>query len=402
MKKKLVNSKERKKILLIVIDGLGDEPIPALNNKTPLEAAKTKNLDFLAKEGLCGLLIPYFKKGNPTSEETHFSIFGYNPEIFNPGRGVLEALGVGEKIKKGDLCLRGNFATVDENLTIIDRRAGRIENTFCFLRALAKIKIKGVKIKLKKAFGHRFVLILRGKNLSENITSNDPKKVGVRVLKIKGEKRTAKILNEFLERAHSILERHPQNKKRKKEGLLVANYLLLRGAGKIKKIKTFKEKYGLKTAFVAGGTLYKGIGRYLGMKEIKVKGATGKANTNLKGKFLAAKKTLKKFDFVFLHIKATDTFSEDGDFLGKMKFIEKIDQNLKPILNLKNTLIVVCGDHATCSLLKSHCKREVPILIFGNGKEKNKIKKFSEKECQKGSLGKIRQLEVMEKILKLI
>jgi len=386
-----------KKIILIVIDGLGDEPIPELSGKTPLEAAKTPNFDFLAKNGICGLVLPWCEKGKlPTSEETHFAIFGYNPKKSNPGRGVLEVLGIGEKIKKEDVCFRGNFATVNENLIVIDRRAERIEDTEDLIESLNKIKIKGVKVIVRKAFGHRIGIIFRGKNLSAKVSSNDPKKVGVRVLKIKGEKRMVKILEEFLEKARMILENHPKNKKRIKQGKLPANYILLRGAGKFKKIKTFKERYGLKAGFIAGGTLYKGIGKYLGMEEIKVKGATGTTNTNLKGKFLAAKKAIKNYDFIFLHIKACDNLAEDGKFLEKKEFIEKIDRNLVPILNLKDVLIVITGDHSTSSLKKNHSTLPNPILIYGA--KKDGCKKFSEKECKKGKIGILRQIDLMKKI----
>jgi 2,3-bisphosphoglycerate-independent phosphoglycerate mutase len=378
-----------KKIIFVVIDGLGDEPIPQLKNRTPLEAANTPNFDFLAKSGICGLVLPWHEKGKlPTSEDTHLAIFGYDPKKFSPGRGVLEVLGIGEKIKKGDVCFRGNFATVDESLTIIDRRAERIEDTEDLIQSLNKIKIKGVKVIVRKAFGHRIGIIFRGKNLSANVSSNDPKKVGFKVLKIKGEKRMVKFVNEFLEKARTILENHPKNKRRIKEGKLPANYILLRGAGKFKKVKSFKEKYGLRAAFIAGGTLYKGIGKYLGMEEIKVKGANGTIKTNLKGKFLAAKLAIKNYDFVFLHIKATDNLAEDGKFLEKKEFIEKIDQNLKPILNLKDILIVITGDHSTCSLKKSHCNLPNPILIYEANKDG--CQKFSERECKKGGLGFLR------------
>jgi 2,3-bisphosphoglycerate-independent phosphoglycerate mutase len=389
-----------KKIIFVVIDGLGDEPIPQLKNRTPLAAANTPNFDFLAKNGICGLVLPWHEKGKlPTSEDTHLAIFGYDPKKFSPGRGVLEVLGIGEKIKKGDVCFRGNFATVDENLTIIDRRAERIEDTEDLIKSLNRIKIKGAKVIVRKAFGHRIGIIFRGKNLSANVSSNDPKEVGVRVLKIKGQKRMVGVVNEFLEKARAILENHPKNKKRKTEGKLPANYILLRGAGKFKKVKSFKEKYGLRAAFIAGGTLYKGIGKYLGMEEIKVKGANGTINTNLKGKFLAAKNAIEDYDFIFLHIKACDNLAEDGKFLEKKEFIEKIDQNLKPILNLKDVLIVITGDHSTCSLKKSHCNLPNPILIYGA--KKDGCKKFSERECKKGGFGFLNQLEIMENVLSL-
>jgi len=389
-----------KKVVLIIIDGLGDEPIPQLGNKTPLEAARIPNFDFLAKNGVCGLVLPWHEKGKlPTSEDTHLAIFGYDPKKSNPGRGVLEVLGIGEKIKKGDVCFRGNFATVNENLVVVDRRAGRIEDTKDLIESLNKIKIKGVKVIVKKAFGHRIGIIFRGKNLSAKVSSNDPKKVGVEVLKIKGEKRMVKIVNEFLEKARAILENHPKNKKRVKEGKLPANYILLRGAGKFRKIESFKEKYGLKAGFIAGGALYKGIGRYLGMEEIKVKGADGTIKTNLRGKFLAVKKAIKNYDFIFLHIKACDNLAEDGKFLEKKEFIEKIDQNLQPILNLKDVLIVVTGDHSTCSLKKSHCNLPNPILIYGA--EKDGCENFSERECKKGKLGILKQIDLMKKIFTL-
>ena len=134
------------KILFIVIDGLGDMPIPELGNKTPLEAAKKPNLDFLAQNGVCGIVEPFEKeKGHPTSEGTHLAIFGYNPEVFNPGRGVLEVLGIGMKPLSKDVCLRGNFATVDSGLNVVDRRAGRIEETKELIRAISDIEIEGVK-----------------------------------------------------------------------------------------------------------------------------------------------------------------------------------------------------------------------------------------------------------------
>lgn len=394
----------KRKIVLIVIDGLADELIPQLKRKTPLEAAKTPNFDFLAKNGICGATFAWREKGKiPTSEDTHLAIFGYDPKKSNPGRGILEAIGIGEKIKKEDICFRGNFATVDENLTIIDRRAERIEKTENLIFALNKIKVKGAKVIVRKSFGHRIVLILRGKNLSEKVSSNDPKKVGVKVLEIlakdKNAKKTVKVLNEFLEKARAILECQSLNKRRIKEGKLPANYLLLRGAGKFRPIESFKEKYGLKAGFIAGGILYKGIAKYLGMKKIRVKGANGMANTNLRGKFLAVKKEIKNFDFIFLHLKAVDTFAEDGDFLGKKRFIEKIDQNLRPLLSLKNTLICITGDHPTSCLRKNHFFGLNPVLIFGDGKDR--VEKFSENDCKKGKLGIFPQKNLLKKIFQL-
>ena len=390
-----------KKIILIVIDGLGDTPIPQFGNKTPLEKAETPKLDFLAKNGILGQVWPYFEKGKlPTSEDTHLALFGYDPKIANPGRGVLEVLGAGQEILPGDVCLRGNFALVDEKMKILDRRAGRIENTEPLIEAISNIKIEGVKFLIKKAFSHRIGIVMRGQNLSPEISDGDPKKVGVMPKKIKPFKKsakfTAKVLNEFLEKAHLILKNHPFNKKRK----LPANYILVRGAGKLKKFLDFSKKYKLRAGCIAGGTLYKGIGKYLGMDLIEVEGANGLPNTNLKGKFLTAKKALKNYDFLFLHIKAADNLAEDGNFFGKKEFIEKLDKNLGPMIKLKNVLFIVTGDHSTSSLQKNHCKNPNPILIFGSKKNGSDASlKFSERECQKGKLGKIKQIDLMKKIL---
>ena len=403
-----------KKILLIIIDGLGDKPIKELQNKTPLEAAKTPNLDWLARNGICGKVSAFRfpKEKEPTSEGTHIALFGYKNYFL--GRGVYEVAGIDMNLKKGDVCFRVNFATVDKNLKVIDRRAGRINKTEFLIESLKGIKINGVKFLIKKSYGHRVGLVLRGKNLSSKISDGDPHKIKVRVKRIvplnnsKEAKFTAEVLNKFLKKTHQILKNHPENLKRKKGGLLPANYLLIRGAGMKKNIPSFLKKYNLKACCIAGGALYKGIAKILGMDLIKVKEANGFATTNLKGKVLASIKALKKpaphrtrsgagHNFVFLHIKACDTFSHDGDFSGKKEFIEKIDKNLKPILKLKNTLIIITADHSTCSKLKGHCNVLIPILIFGNGKDK--ISKFGESFCKKGKLGKIEQKNLMRIIL---
>jgi len=397
------------KILFIVIDGLGDAKIPELGNKTPLEAAQTPNLDFLAKNGICGLVEP-FKFSWQESDTSHLALFGYSLQKEHLGRGVYEAAGIGMKMKEGDVAFRVNFATVDENLKIIDRRAGRISETEELVKALQGIEIDGVKFLIKKSYGHRAGLILRSltddvKHLSAKISDGDPHKAGVKIKKIlpldksTKAKFTAEVLNKFLERVHQILKEQPLNKKREKQGLLPANCLLLRGAGQFKKISSFKEKYNLKAGCIAGGGVYKGIAKILGMDLIRVKGATGLPDTNLKGKILAANTALKKFDFVFVHIKAADSLAEDGNFLGKKEFIERIDRNLKPLLNLENTLIVVTGDHSTCSLLKRHCSEPLPLLIAGPGIKASGIEKFSERTCQNGGLGKLKQLDLLTNIL---
>ena len=394
-----------KKIILIVADGLGDSPVPELGNKTPLEAAETPNLDWLVQNGTCGLMKPVHHTAIPTSEEGHMSLFGYSAEKYTIRRGFFTVLGAGIKMRKGDIALRGNFATVDDQMNVVDRRAGRIDDTFDLIKAVDGIKIDGVKFIVKYADGYRVGIVLRGKSLSPNISEGDPHygkmEKGLRKVEPLDETREAKftadVLNKFLEQSHRILEKHPFNKKRQEQGLLPGNYFLVRGISSFVELPSFKERYGLKACCIAGRSIYKGISKSLGMKIMEVRGADGSTSTNLKGKISAAKKAFKKYNFIFLHIKATDCLAEDGNYKGKKEFIEKIDKNLKPLLDLKGVLMVVTADHSTCCGLKRHCDELIPILVYGAGSDG--VSKFSEKECRNGKLGQFSQLDLMKKIL---
>jgi 2,3-bisphosphoglycerate-independent phosphoglycerate mutase len=397
------------KILFVVLDGLGDKPIKELKNKTPLKAANTPNLDFLAQKGICGLLEPVFTTALPSSEQGHFALFGYNPKKYEIKRGIFTAQGAGIKLRKGDVALRGNFSTVNGKLNVIDRRAGRITETKKLISAINNIKVKGIEFIIKPAGQHRVGIVMRGKGLSSKISDGDPhySSLGTKISKIKPLSKnkaavfTANVLNEFLKKTHIILKNHPFNKKREKKYLFPANYILIRGASSVVKIPSFKQKYNLKACCIAGKLLYQQIGKALGMKLISVKGATGLSNTNLKAKILAANKALKKYDFVFLHIKAVDTFAEDGNFRGKKRFIERIDKKLKKMLSLKNIILVVTSDHSTCCDLKRHCKELIPVLIYNSSQpKKSNLSDFSEEECRKKGFAKIKQTALMQKVLR--
>ncbi len=398
----------KKKILLVVIDGLADEPIADFGFKTPLEFAKTPVFDSWMAGGLYGQVKPYCKNGQlPTSEDSHLALFGYDPQKESPGRGVLEALGLGLKVKEGQVFLRGNFATLNEEGQIVDRRAERIQDTQELVKSIDGMEIEGIKINVFKSWQHRVVVLLEGKGLSANVTDGDTKEINTAPPPIlpkdnsKEAKFTAEVLEEFLKRVKYILAQHPFNIKRQREGYLPANTLLLRGAGTLKRVKNFQELYGFLACCIAGAPLYKGIGKFLGMELIEVPGANGRPNTNIAGKFSAAISNLEKYDFIFVHIKAADTFGEDGDWEGKKNFIEKIDRSAV-LLNevVDRVSIVVTADHATCSLRAKHCNNLVPILLAKRAKSSDL--KFGESFCQKGKLGTIEQLEVMPTILKYL
>ncbi|MDD5146616.1 MAG: alkaline phosphatase family protein [Candidatus Pacebacteria bacterium] len=394
------------KIILLIIDGLGDRPIQELGNKTPLEAARKPNLDLMAKQGIVGLVKPTYYVGPfPTSKDAHLSLFGYDLRKWQMGRGVFEAFGVDWAFRKGDVALRGNFATIDpETKKIIDRRAGRIEKTEPLIEALQGMKIKGIHFFLRKSVYQRIAVIMRGKGLSEKVSDGDLHVDKIVAPKIKPQvnKRdaffTAQVLNEFLEKSHQILESHSFNHKRVKQGLLPANYILLREAGIKKALPSFRKLWGFRACCVAGGGLYRGIAKALGMDLINVKGANGKDNTNLKGKFEAAEKALSEYDFVYCHVKAVDNFGHDGDCLGKKKMIEKIDEFL-PVLLRSKAVLVVTGDHCTPCSLKEHSSDLIPVLVFGDGQDR--VKTFSEKACRVGGLGLVRGIDLLHKIIKI-
>jgi 2,3-bisphosphoglycerate-independent phosphoglycerate mutase len=398
------------KVILLIMDGLGDRPIKELGDKTPLEAAHTPHLDALASRGICGVQNALGVGQRPGSDTSHLAILGYDPEKYYTGRGTIEVAGLGMDLEPGDVALRGNLGTVDDHLVTVDRRAGRLSDTGPFVKDLDGLTYEGVTLHIKPGTGHRAGVILRGPGLSSKISDNDPHEVGVKVHEVRPlddspeAAFTAKVLNYFLHRAHEILKNHPLNKERQKEGKPPANYLLCRGAGYYKKIEKFSERYGLKACAIAGGGLYKGIGAFTGMQVLPVPGATGMANTDLDAKFAAALKALATdFDFAFVHIKAADAFGEDGDFRGKKAFIEKIDAAAKVLLDLPDTLIVITGDHSTPCALKKHSGDPVPLIMVGDGAVRtDHVKEFGERACATGGLGRLTGLMIMPEIINLL
>lgn len=388
------------KTLFIVLDGLGDEEIPAFKNKTPLEFADTPTMNRWAEEGKTGLLLPVFKGALPTSEEGHFSLFGYDPREYGLARGIVTASGAGIDLSDGDVALRGNFGTV-KNDEVVDRRAGRIKNPEKLIEEINGLEIDGVKFVVKSAKEHRVGIAMKGEGLSAEISDGDPHygEGGVGLRKIKPLKETkeaeftARVLNSFLEKAHRILKSHAFNEKRD----LPANYILTRGASSVVDLPSFEEKYNKKAACIAGKVLYKQVGRLLGMDVLEVDGANGLPTTNLEGKFNKAREAvLSNYDFVFLHVKATDSLAEDGDFWGKKEFIERIDRNMEIFDEFTGNLVVT-SDHSTCSIMASHCPEEIPLLVRGGGTDSSAY--FSERECSGGSLGKIDQRNLLERYI---
>ncbi len=401
-----------RKILLIIFDGLADLPIADLGGKTPLEMAKIPNLNRLASMSMCGLQNAHPKGEYPSSDDSHFEILGYDYKKYLPGRGVLEALGISINLSKNDLALRVNFGSVDENLVVLDPRAGNIKDVRSLTDLIHHKKINTFDFYLTAGLLHRATLVIKGPAVSKEVhhhstivMDTDPHKAknhigGNKVIRPEPidnsieAKMTADALWEYQIKTHQELDMASENEARVLSGILPANFLLTRGAGFIGEIPSFYEKYNLNAACVAGGHLYKGIAKYMGMDVINVKGATGDEKTDVKAKITKSLELLKHgYDFVFMHIKATDLISEEeGDFLKKIAFLEKADKYFKLLLDYKGVLCIT-GDHATPCILKDHSDDPVPIMIFGG--HNDKCLKFNEKSCLNGGLGHIRGADIM-------
>ncbi len=402
-----------KKVLLVVIDGLSDR-----GSKTPLSSAKKPNMDRLAEMGINGIMDTIAPGVRPGSDTGHLALLGYDPYEYYTGRGPIEAAGAGIDVKPGDIAFRVNFGTVEGegsvfDKVVVDRRAGRISDTDELVKAVNEgidLSEFGVEFVFRRGSGHRGALVFRGKNLSDEITDTDPHKVGEKVRRCRplsddeNARRTAEIVNYFMEKAHEILDRHPLNEERAKKGLPKANVLLLRGVGRVPHIPPFESRYGMKLAVIAGTTLIKGIGRILGGDVIEVEGATGSKNTNVKGKIEAALKALETHDFVLLHFKATDELGHDGDFEGKREFIEKLDRHFEPLLKLdfSKVCLIVTADHSTPVTAKEHTGDPVPIVIVHEGVRVDDVKSFDEFSACKGGLCRIRGLDLMNIVTDLI
>lgn len=361
------------KLVLLVIDGLGGVP---KNEKTELEAANTPNLDNLASKSVTGVTDPISPGITPGSGPAHLSLFGYDPIKYQIGRGLLEALGVGISLGRKDLAARGNFCTVNDKGIVIDRRAGRIsteENKRICKRVQDYIKeIDGIKIHLTPGKEHRFVLVLSGEGLDERITETDPQKIGERPIVCeplsKEANKTAIIINQFVDKVKGVLT--PP-----------ANMVLLRGFAKYPSIPSMEERFKLTPAAIATYPMYKGLAKLVGMEILD----TG---LEIEDEVEALKKNWKRYDFFYVHIKKTDSLGEDGNFTGKIKLIEKVDKIIPELLSLRPDVLVVTGDHSTPAVLKAHSWHPNPFLLYSRWIIPDETRKFTERECRKGGLGR--------------
>ncbi len=406
--------------ILVVLDGMGDLPNKQLNDMTPLEAANTPNMDFLAARGEMGYMYTVRPGFVPESDEAIVSMFGN--KLISSTRGQLEARGTDLNLTRGDLALRANFATIDnlEKGNILDRRAGRnLTNIEAqeLAKALNKIELP-VKFDFIPTIQHRAALVFRG-GFSDNVSFNDLTYVEGKnqtlhnVVKCKALDEdenafySANILNEFLEKAFEVLNNHPVNVERRRKGFLPANYLLVRGAG----IEAPKLKKYRKWVSANYMPLEIGFSRVCGMKNYsfeypKLKGLDAYENlwAGLKKACKHAIKVLKKsrksFDYAYIHIKEIDLPGHDGKAFEKKLMLEYVDMTLMKFLRKfappNKIKVVITADHSTPCKLKAHSADPVPVLMYNGSIPKEKH--FSEKEARKGVLGRIMGEDLLKKV----
>ncbi len=369
------------KLVLVVLDGVGDIATTAQNEMTPLEAAATPNLDALVRQGCAqGRMTPVAPGITPGSGPGHLALFGYDPIETQVGRGVIEALGLGIELGAGDVAARANFCTLGARGIVTDRRAGRIETPVCEeLCALLSKKIKKLgdtEVLIKAGKGHRFVVVFRGKGLEGPLTDADPHREGLPIPAIQPvdaasakAKKTAKLAAEFYSKALPLLAKKAP-----------ANGFLMRGIAHQPEIPLFEQRYGLKPACLAVYPMYKGLAQLVGMTKIEGPETIGQQFE----KYLSEH---GNYDFFFIHYKYTDMHGEDGNFEAKKRAIEDFDAALPILLRKKPDVLAITGDHSTPCFMKSHSWHPQPVLLHSACSGSDKLERFSETGANLGSLG---------------
>jgi len=375
------------KIVLLVMDGLGGLP-RAEDGLTELEAAHTPNMDRLASEGCLGQHHPVAIGVTGGSGPGHLGLFGYDPLKYEIGRGVLEAVGIGFHVTEHDVCARGNFCTLDTQGNITDRRAGRIPTQVC-QRLVSKINDAGitvddgVEVFVKPVQDYRFVVVMRGDGLSGQIDDTDPQRTGVPPLPAQARDtasgRTADLFNRWIAQATAVIrDEHP------------ANGLTLRGFAKEPGLPKYRDIYGLRAGAIAIYPMYRGVAALVGMDRVAHQAQT------VQQEFEVAARVWDDYNFLFIHVKYTDSRGEDGNFEAKKAVIEEVDAALPTLLALRPDVLIITGDHSTPSQLRSHSWHPVPLLLWAPATARRDGSTcFGERACARGGLGTFQAQDIM-------
>ena len=406
-----------------MLDGVGDLPHPDLAGKTPLEAATTKNMDMLAKNGIMGQVISVGKGIAPESDIAVFNMLGYKFQHSDyAGRGVVEAIGIGIDFKDGDLALRGNFATLDNEGKIIDRRAGRkieredVEEISKEIEKEIKFSSPNASVVVAPTVGHRVTVRLRdSKPLSSEISNTDPaygRVDGMGIAKavsdfMKIEKcipleqtenaiSAANLVNEFTEQSLEIMKKSDVNKRRSQKNKKLLNSILLRDAGnKYPNVKPINDLHSMNFSCIVDMPVEVGISNILKMRTYNAGGLT-----DYEEKASVAAQAMETENAIYVHLKGPDEFGHDGDAIGKMKNIEEIDKRffgtLLDHIDVSKVAVMISADHSTPSIHKGHSADPVPVLISGDMITNDDTQRFTEAEAKKGAIGLIEGAQVVK------
>jgi 2,3-bisphosphoglycerate-independent phosphoglycerate mutase len=416
------------RLLYVCLDGLGDDPIPALGDRTPLEAARTPFMDALAAQGRTGTVVTVGQGIAPESDIAVFAILGYDPRGEHPGRGVVEAVGAGMDFRGGDLAYRVNFATADWP-RIIDRRVGR-DLSSDEARALAsevneKLKLPGATFELRSTVEHRGVLVIRSKvgPLSAQVTNTDPAyrkegSLGVALETFELEVarcepledtdaagRAAELTNAFVEGAAKILDASEVNAERRRNGRLPGNLVLTRDAGDhVPKLQPIRERFGPAWGCFVEMPVERGIAMLLGIDPVDAPRLSTEADY---ARWAAlASEALDGFDALYVHIKGPDVPAHDGRAEEKRDVIEAIDRaffgEVLPMIDRSRTIVSVTADHSTSCLRKAHTAEPVPLLVSGGPVQPDGTISFGERACAAGSLGQLRGVDIVPRLAALM
>lgn len=400
------------KYIIILGDGMADEPIPALGNKTPLQAANKPTIDLLAKKGRCGLLCTVPEGFQPGSEIAHLSLLGYDVESVFEGRGTLEAASMGITIKDDEMAMRCNLICIEDD-KIKNHSAGHISTEEAHeLIEYLNHELGDENVKFHTGISYRHLLIIKKAN--KHITCTPPHDVPGTPYKnvlVKPQEedaqQTADLINELIIKSQELLKKHPINLRRKAEGKDMANSIWPWSPGYRPKMGTLLDQYNFRNGIVISAVdLIKGIGIYAGLQSIDVEGATGLADTNYEGKTQAAINALKETDFVFLHIEASDEAGHEGDAELKKKTIEYLDSRVvKPIYEEiskwdEDVTIAILPDHPTFCRTKTHSANSVPFLIFDPKEKADNVLTYDEDSVKDGIFGELHNDEFMKQLTK--
>jgi len=370
------------RIVYLILDGLGGLPSPD-TSRTALNTADTPTLDDLARDSSCGLLEIVGPGITAGSGPGHLALFGYDPLRWRIGRGVLSALGIDFPLQPGDLAARVNFATLNDAGEVTDRRAGRIptdlNRRLCEkVRAAVQLDFDG-EVFFEPESEHRAVLVLRGKDLSDDLPDTDPQTTGRPPVGMTANgdaadqdaaRKSAALVAEFLRQARAALGDETP-----------ANGLLLRGFQRYQPLPGLEQRFGLRGLCLAAYPMYRGLSRLLGMQ-------VAPPPDGIDGLFDAVEEHWNDdFDFCFMHVKGTDSAGEDGDLARKVGVIEDVDRHLTRLLACKPDVLVITGDHSTPAAMVSHSWHPVPVLLHARNARRGSAYRFDETACLSGALG---------------